>query len=329
MQLLRALLGGWFVVAACAVQASEVVPVSAQNPFGLALELTYPPELEFTADGVHATAFWQAVEELPPAIVDPAPKPKSEDKEKKADEEDKEDGSEKLFQGHEPGWIEPAYWVYAKLWSGSFQVGLAGSEGNSQTTSITTGYDVKRESPWSILTSDLTYTKATSNGIETKHNALFNSRLEWLMPDSPWTMFQTLGMEYDEFKAFDLRLFGNAGAGYRFIKTPTTKLTGRLGGGVSHEFNSPDTSYPAEALFGLEGEHRFNKWHKIRGKVEYFPQWDDFNSFRVITDAGWEMLLSRIANLSLKIGLIDRYDSTPNGRLPNDLNYNALLLWKL
>ena len=46
-------------------------------------------------------------------------------------------------------------------------------------------------------------------------------------------------------------------------------------------------------------------------------------------DAGWEVLLSQAANLSLKIGVVDRYDSTPNGRERNDLNYTALLLWKL
>ena len=51
--------------------------------------------------------------------------------------------------------------------------------------------------------------------------------------------------------------------------------------------------------------------------------------FVLLAWAGWEVLLSHAANLSLKLGLIDRYDSTPNGLERNDLNYTALLLWKL
>ena len=41
------------------------------------------------------------------------------------------------------------------------------------------------------------------------------------------------------------------------------------------------------------------------------------------------MLLDEATNMSLKLGIIDRYDSTPNGLKPNDLNYSLMLLWKL
>ncbi len=40
-------------------------------------------------------------------------------------------------------------------------------------------------------------------------------------------------------------------------------------------------------------------------------------------------LLDEEANLSLKLSAQDRYDSTPNGLRPNDINYSILLLWKL
>ena len=39
-------------------------------------------------------------------------------------------------------------------------------------------------------------------------------------------------------------------------------------------------------------------------------------------------MLDEDSNLNLKIGVIDRYDSTPNGRKPNDFDYSVLLLWK-
>jgi hypothetical protein len=43
--------------------------------------------------------------------------------------------------------------------------------------------------------------------------------------------------------------------------------------------------------------------------------------------ADWEVVLDEVAHLSLKFSVIDRYDSTPNGKKPNDLDYSTVLLW--
>ena len=43
-----------------------------------------------------------------------------------------------------------------------------------------------------------------------------------------------------------------------------------------------------------------------------------------------ELLLDEATNLSLKVGLLDRYDSTPGiGLQENDVDYFITLLWKL
>ena len=38
-------------------------------------------------------------------------------------------------------------------------------------------------------------------------------------------------------------------------------------------------------------------------------------------------VLDEANNLSLKLGVIDRYDSTPSGAKYNDIDYSLLLLW--
>ena len=43
--------------------------------------------------------------------------------------------------------------------------------------------------------------------------------------------------------------------------------------------------------------------------------------------AGWEIALCKAWGLSLKLSVIDRYDSTPQGARPNDLDYSTLLIW--
>ncbi len=38
-------------------------------------------------------------------------------------------------------------------------------------------------------------------------------------------------------------------------------------------------------------------------------------------------MISRAMNLSMKLSVLDRYDSTPDGAEANDLDYSAVLLW--
>jgi hypothetical protein len=64
-------------------------------------------------------------------------------------------------------------------------------------------------------------------------------------------------------------------------------------------------------------------------KVDYFPEWEDFGNYRVVSDTGWEIDLDKPKNMSLRFTLNDRYDSTPNGVAPNLVNYAVLLNWKL
>jgi len=157
---------------------------------------------------------------------------------------------------------------------------------------------------------------------------LMYADFERFLGDTPWTFFIKNGLEYDEFKAFDLRYNINSGLGYSFVRTDDLTLVGRFGAGVSREFGGPDDSWSPEALFGGDYEHQVTERHKLICKIDYFPEWDDFNNFRLVSDVAWEYLLDADGNLSFKLGANDRYDSTPNGRRPNDVNYSALLLYK-
>lgn len=223
----------------------------------------------------------------------------------------------------------PAIWFDREAWEGSVELGINGSDGNAQSLSFRTGINLKRTTDESLLAIGMTYARTTANSIETQNNALLNVRHDWLFGESPWTVFAATTLEYDEFKAFDVRTAVNAGIGYRFIKIEATKLIGRFGSGFSREIGGPDDSYVPEAVFGLEFEHQLTKRQKLIAKSDFFPDWSDFVNYRIETTVGWEVLLDSEANLSLKVGAIDRYDSTPNGRKHNDFDYSLLLIWKL
>lgn len=228
-----------------------------------------------------------------------------------------------------PGWYEPSYWIRPTTWDGGVELGLNATEGNSESFSMRIGGNAKQETDTHSTAIDILYAKSTADAIETQNNARLKGRYDHALGESCWTLFAIGTMDYDEFRAFDLRLAGNGGFGYRFIKTDATTLTGRLGGGVSREIGGPDDRNIPEAVYGIDFERQLSKRQKLVVQSDYYPSWEDFDDYRLVTDVSWQCVLDEETNLNLKVSVLDQYDSTPNGREPNDLNYALLLLWTL
>ncbi len=227
-----------------------------------------------------------------------------------------------------PVWYYPWTWIPMDGWENSAELGLNGSAGNTESASFQTGMRMKRKSDFTLFDLRATYNRTSANGTETQNNALIYSNWERFLGASPWTLFVKNGLEFDKFKAFDTRYFINSGLGYHIFKTDDLSLTGRFGAGASREFGGPDDRWVPEALFGSDYEHQINARNKLIAKVDYFPEWGDFGNFRLVSDVAWEYLIDAAGNLSFKLGALDRYDSTPNGAKPNDVNYSALILYK-
>lgn len=225
-------------------------------------------------------------------------------------------------------WWISTDWFSSPVWDFGAEMGLNGSSGNARAFSILAAFNGKRKTEGNELEWDLKYGKSQNDGIETQHYALFNSRWDWKFAPV-WFLYNKNNLEYDEFKAFDVRLVLSGGLGHHFVKTESTTLTGRWGAGVSREFGGPDNSWVPEANLGADFEHQLSRRQKLKLTTDYYPSWEDFRDYRLVTNAHWEILLDKETNLSLKLGAVDRYDSTPNGAKPNDVDYFATLLWKL
>jgi hypothetical protein len=215
-------------------------------------------------------------------------------------------------------------------WDTGVELGINGSSGTSDSLSIRTGGYLKRESRFSKLDLKGSYNHTTEGGNATQNNAQVDVRNDWLLDDaSPWTLYGTGEVFYDEFQAFDVQTSANSGVGYRFVHDPVVDLIGRFGAGASREFGGPDNRWVPESLLGLE----FNQWltpsQKFYGKLDYYPEWDELGEFRLLADTGWQIQFDQPSNLSLKLSASDRYDSTPHGARPHLVNYSVLLLLKL
>ncbi len=90
-----------------------------------------------------------------------------------------------------------------------------------------------------------------------------------------------------------------------------------------------DDSWVPEADFGFDFERQLTERQKFTASVDFYPAWEDFSDYRVLTNLAWEVLLDEASHLNLKIAVNDRYDSTPHGAKANDVDYALLLLWKL
>ena len=229
----------------------------------------------------------------------------------------------------ETNWVSPSNWISGPAWEKGIELGINGSEGNGQALSLLTAGRLRRETNRSIWGIDVVYAKNEAQGILTQHYAFMNSRFDYKLGDSRWLLWNVTRLEYDEFKAFDLRLAINGGVGYDFIRTDVRKLTGRFGAGGSREFGSGNDEWTPEAVFGADYIHKLSDRQRLAITSDYYPSWEDFKDYRLVTQASWELLLDEATNLSLKVGILDRYDSTPQGLQPNDFDYFITLLWKL
>jgi putative salt-induced outer membrane protein YdiY len=227
-------------------------------------------------------------------------------------------------------WYQPRYWIDPLPWDTALELGVNGSSGTNESFSIRAGGYIKRESRFSKLDLSAYHNRTNTSGASTQNNAQLDARNDWLLDEhSPWTLFGSGNVFYDEFQAFDLQTNANTGIGYRFVHDPDLGLIGRVGAGTSREFGGPDDRWVPESLFGFEYNQKLSSTQKFYTKLDYFPEWDEFGEFRLVADAGWEIELVQPSNLSLKISANDRYDSTPNGAEPHLVNYSVLLLLKL
>jgi putative salt-induced outer membrane protein YdiY len=234
------------------------------------------------------------------------------------------------FQGEM--FAEPEAWTmwspaFLDPWEGNVELGLNGTDGNTNTFNIRLGALAKRKSEFRSEQLQITSIQKRANGLTTANTALADGRIDWPMPSSRFNTFIHSLIEYDQFKGFDYRISGDAGVGYEFLQSEITTLIGRVGASASREIGGPSNATSPEILLGGEYKHKFNATHQISAEMSFYPNVTDFADYRLNSQASWQIVLSQVHNLSLKLSLIDRYDSTPQGAKPNDLDYSTLLLW--
>jgi Protein of unknown function, DUF481 len=210
-------------------------------------------------------------------------------------------------------------------WSGGFELGLSGNEGNSQVLKLFTGAELLYDSPedsfllygWYALTRQHS-TVLENNGLLLARNELpFADSLAWYVQGQ---------VEYDEFRAADFRVAAHNGVSYTYLRSNDMFLKFRAGLGTSKELDGPRNEWLPEAQFGFDFWYRITERSRFSVAADYYPDVHDFGNYRVRGRASFDVLIDPDLCLLLRLGVLERYDSRPQGSKRNDLDYFATLV---
>ena len=208
-----------------------------------------------------------------------------------------------------------------------FEIGLSGTDGNSQTTNFRLGMVSKKEDDAmrSVFKSSYYFSKSDGNTTRNEFNAQLTH--DWLIPDSPWLLFAQGIYDYDQLQSWDHRVSGFAGVGYELVKTDRFELIGRTGGGLTKEFGGENDLRPEGLVSAAILKWKLTDSQTLTGSATYYPDLGEMGQFRTLAKLEWQVLLNHADGLSLKLGLEDEYESHTDGdSIHNDLKYYGSLV---
>lgn len=211
-------------------------------------------------------------------------------------------------------------------WSGDVFFGLTGSDGNTQRINFRLGASADKETTHWNFTNNFVYANSQDDGEESEDRLRVNGRQERKFQDSPWSAFTQEQYTYDEFDSFLHRLELQGGAGYQFIDEEKLKVKGLGGaGGRWQDGNGSEPGWVPEVFLGGEYEQALTQKQKLTVDSTVFIQLDEVEA-RWVTNAAWEVLVDEEANLSLRAGIRNEYDSAAEGDTrKNDIEFFVLL----
>ncbi|GAB4344117.1 MAG: hypothetical protein Kow0099_23220 [Candidatus Abyssubacteria bacterium] len=209
----------------------------------------------------------------------------------------------------------------SKLWSGSFALGAQLERGNSESTDLHIELTAVREMPREELRLRVFADYGESEGETDSNNIFGEAKLKVFQTEQRY-VFGVTNMEYDEMEKLDLRAQVFSGLGYNFIKTDRTLLLGEIGAGLTGEFfdeNGDDETLEAAIWLNGEWKQKVFTRSELLQILTLFPSVSDFGEYRLRSETSLVTPLNDA--WSIKLSLIDDYDSDPEGE---DVEHNDL-----
>ena len=181
-------------------------------------------------------------------------------------------------------------------------------------------YEIKDVEKWKL---DAEYFFKTVNDATTDNNLLVTSVYDRDITATDWLWFLKAQGQASSLEAWEERLSGWGGIGYRFFKAPPIAIVGKVGLGATHEFGAVNETYP-EGYLELDGKWDITERQSIQGNVYIAPDLSDISQYMTIARAEWALKVDPELGLSLVGGLRFQYQSNvPAGENATDLRVYA------
>ena len=213
-------------------------------------------------------------------------------------------------------------------WHGTIDFGVSGSQGNSENLNLNGRFRAKYKGTHAVHSYGLSFLDRKSRDQIIARRATIDMRIEWHLPDSPWSYFVSGRNEYDAKKTFDFRINAVTGIGYELFSTDIANMITRLGGSVSREVGTPEDAYIPEISSSFEWHRQWGPQSDLGMEVEYFPSVIEMDDFRFYSTVFYAVQVHPDWKMRIKFSVTDRYDSKTQSEYRNDLDYSAVFSWK-
>jgi putative salt-induced outer membrane protein YdiY len=199
-----------------------------------------------------------------------------------------------------------------KLWENQLGLSFVKTTGNSDNQNFGLDFNSKREAtPWGFEFRAF-FNSAEDSGVKTVEQYYLGGRA-YRKIAKRWDVFGGLSFAKDEFAGFDLRTLVEAGVTYHALMGPKHHLS--FDGGLTYTDEdridpNPDESWPG-AVVGLAYEYKFSEKSSLTQTINFFPNFDESDDWRVNAETGLTAALTDL--LGLKFGYIYRYRNLPIG----------------
>lgn len=212
-------------------------------------------------------------------------------------------------------------------WTGGVELGLSGSEGNTEDLNLRAGANFTRELPKETLELKFLYIYETDSGDVTEHEFTGLVRQTWKLDNPRWGVFLEGFAEYDEFERYDWLFRLTPGLSYKFIDRENETLIGRIGVGPAYEVNSDRDLYWT-GLLGLDYTRNFANGVDLALGTEYRPEFDEFGEFELRSYASLDFALGHTDDWKLRTGVQHKYLSDSGDARNWDLDYFIALVYE-
>ena len=199
-----------------------------------------------------------------------------------------------------------------KLWTNNLGLSFVKNTGNSENQTFGLDFNSEREAtPWGFKFRAF-FNTAEDDGVETAEQYYLGGRA-FRKVAKRWDVFGGLNFARDEFAGFSLRTVVEAGVTYHALMGPKHHLD--FDGGLTYTDEDrvdpePDESWPG-AVVGLAYEYKFSDTSSITQTVDFFPNFDESDDWRLVAETGVTASLTDL--LGLKFGYLYRYRNLPIG----------------